>query len=417
MNQALKVNGTTDEAILLQAMRGKPINGDVTRITIYDALKGVKSFKPLLDAVNLEVLDIRSPGKIPPLDELAALPKLRTLLLDSAVSISSLAALERFPALKNLEVGKIYPLLDGLKLNLERLQVASTTLNRLEYLRNMNIQWLELGNSVIYTNIGDDTDFSPVKGINQLWLLSRSLTTLRKLRVLEGLYSLWVPANRKLKSIDGLEALKRLEALACYRTGIRDLKPLSGLPLRYLSCGETKIRSLKKIDLSRLIQLALNKTPMKAFDAEPMPELEYLSLESSELERLDELAAFSSLKHLNILNCVKLSDFKPLQKLEKVEILDLQGLAIDRTGIESLMELPVLKAVNLDKTPAAADPGMEALIKEAEKRGIRLFLKEHQYSRFMNERDRRWQLLNYYMSCFRGEDNPWNNLSDKGYHV
>ena len=52
-----------------------------------------------------------------------------------------------------------------------------------------------------------------------------------------------------------MEQLQKLEAFVCSRTAIKDLAPLHGLPLRYLSVAQTKVTQLKNLNLPQLVHL------------------------------------------------------------------------------------------------------------------------------------------------------------------
>lgn len=403
--------------IIEAALRGSTIDDSTKYITLFYELKGLKSFAPLLVAKSLESLNIRTDAKIPNLEELASLPNLSKLSLDSGVKIDSLKALEQFPNLKSLELGKIYPLLDGLRLKIEWLQIASTTLKDVYYLKNMNkLKSLELGNSVIYTCIHDETDFTGLESLEYLYILSRTLTTLKPLQKLVNLKSLWVPASRKLKSIQGVESLTQLEAFSFYRTDVKDISPISNLAVQYLSCGETKIKTLKNIHLPKLLNLSLNHTPLKKLDIPPIPLVEYLTLESSSIESIEEVGELKSLKHLNLIDTKNLNDFSPLKKLSNLKILDLQNSNVSLEALDWIIELPSLKILNIHKTKVSESKNISSVLEKARERGIEVFT-DYGFSRRMGELDKRWQILSYYMNVHKGIDNPWAYLSNKGYSV
>ncbi|SFB72531.1 hypothetical protein SAMN05421780_101118 [Flexibacter flexilis DSM 6793] len=402
----------------LGGFMGKTLTNETKGIELFHTFKGAKTFAPLLVAPNIEYIRIRTDAKIPEFDSIVELNKLRKIVLEGNLTINSLTALEKFPKLKELELQKIFPLLDGLKLNIEKLEIASTTLDKVSYLRNMpNLKHVSLGNSVIYTNINDSTDFSAIKQIEYLYILSRSLTKLDNLKVLKNLRSLWIPANRKLKSIEGIQEMNNLDVFAFYRTDVKDLSPVSGLNLKYISGGETNIKTLKGVHLKDIIRLELNSTLLKKFDAESMPNLEYLSLFNTPLNSLNELENFSSIKQLSLESCNDISDFSILGKMPNLEILDLHKISIPEDTLIKILDAPKLKIINVEGNDAIKNIEPNSAITKARERNIHFCYKNREYAEFMRNYDKRFGTLAYYMHLFEGDKNKWTYLSDKGFHV
>jgi hypothetical protein len=265
---------------------------------------------------------------------------------------------------------------------------------------------------MIYTQIDDATDFTPVAGLHSLYLLSRKITRLSQLGVLTELRSLFAPANKKLTSIGGVEQMGRLEACAIYHCSVRDVAPLRGLPLRYLMLTANPIRSLKALENPELVQLHARQLPLKIFDVTAdMPQLELLSLVNGELTRVDELARFPSLTHLDLTGLAAVTDFSPLGRLDRLEQLSIGRTAISAEDLERLLELPRLRCINIFATPALASPRFAQLKAQAAQREITL--SEAPFRQ--DEGDKR--TVGYFMHAFRGEESPSADLSTRGYHA
>lgn len=409
--------------IIQAALRGQPLDETTTHVKLHQDLKGLKTFTPLLVAKSLERLDIYAQTLIPPLDGITALAELRSIRFGDQVKIKSLAALEHFPKLDWLSLGKIYPLLDGLRLPIRTLHVHSTTIDRVDYFRHCEyLDALRLGDSAAYANIGDTASFAAVPRLKELSLTSRSLTTLKALSVLTELRSIELTAMRRLKSLDGLQGLTHLEALACNATSIRDLAPASGDALRFLHAGQTDVASLRGLRAPQLLQLWLHHTRLPICDLGDAPLLEALNVASTPLERLDEIGALTTLKVLNLADCPNIRDFTPLERLTQLEILNLKGAALNGAAFERLLALPNLTLMNIARTPAAETPaGKDAaadyLRDPGQRRTARVCDDNTTFNHVIGNRDRRVNLVCYYLSCYRGANHSLAHLSTKGYHA
>ncbi len=407
----------TDKQII-EAAEGNPLSSQTTRLSLRN-LKGLGSFAPLTECKNLDYLLLRAPGLVPPLDPLIACPKLRSIAIREKTKIKDFSFLERFPQLKKLEVNqRVYEQLDGLSSKISELEVHSATIDQLSYFRNFSeLRQLELGSDTgIYTKINDSTDFSPVKQLERLFLMSRLLSHTKPLEVLKDCRSLFLGSNKKLKDISGLNKLSKLEALVCDRTSVKDIMPLNGLGLRYLSLGGTKINSLKGLALPKLVHLYLGKCRLKKLVLDTsFPELELLSLAQNPIQDIQAIQQFKSLKYLCLWGCPNLSDFSPLIGLTKLKALDLSYSALKMNQFEELINLPNLEQIAIYDTQISEDP---VLLKKAQKmaldRNIQLAVERVDLIDFQKPY---YRLMNFYLHAYQGKNNPWYDEWKTGYHV
>jgi Leucine-rich repeat (LRR) protein len=322
----------------------------------------LKSLEPLLQARNLEALWFRA-GTLPDLTPLAQLKKLDTLTISERARVKDLTPISKFPALQELELSAEYAKLATVKRKLRQVTLTGATLKNVDCLRGISgIEELELGSALNgqYVALNDSAKFPKMPELRRLDILSRALTTLKPLAPLTGVRALWVSANKRLRSLSGIESMSKLRYLGADRSSVAELPPQ---PLELLGLASTKVKSLKGLNVSRLKQLYLSQTPLRSLEG-----LERAPLEILDLGRCDKLQDLSPLSSLPKLKCLCLNgvsaDLSPLRSLTKLEAISLRD--VDLQDFDLLMELPALKEVYL--YPLAKSPKSQALDKQLKKR-------------------------------------------------
>ena len=407
----------TDQEIL-QVAAGIDLDDRVRHLSLRN-LKGLTSFEPLRACKNIERLLLRVDGQIPDLSPITDCLKLKTLSIREKTKVPGFEFLTQMPQLKKLEINqRLYEKLEGLSPAIEVLHVQSSTIDHLNYFEQFrNLKEIELGaDTGIYTKIGDDTDFKPIQQVERLFLLSRSLTTVKPLCILENCKSLFIGANKKLAQLEGLGQLTQLEALVVNRTTVSDLSPVYGLPLRYLAAGATKVKSVDDLDLPYLIHLYLGKSNLKTFQPEnTFLNLQVLSLAETKIKGLEGLVKTPNLKYLGLQQCLKINDFKPLLQLEKLEALDLSETEIDAQTLEQLLNLPALKKVVLYQSALSKDEkAMQSLTTLASQKNILLITQSRDRLDFQKPY---YKLMDFYLHAYKGKENPWYDIYKTGYEI
>jgi Leucine-rich repeat (LRR) protein len=128
------------------------------------------------------------------------------------------------------------------------LQVLDTRFSDIGHLEQIQVKHLQLGSlsKTHYVNIGDGSTFPAFPGLARLDLTTRSLTSLTPLAHLTGVRALYAGRNKKLRSLEGVEALP-LEVLGLAMTSVADLSPLAGKPIKHIDLASTRVEDLSPL--------------------------------------------------------------------------------------------------------------------------------------------------------------------------
>lgn len=324
--------------------------------------KGMKSLEPLRRLQALEWLDLTD-GTVPDLDPVAALPHLRVLRFGDKAKPKSLAPLAAAPSLKRLTIGAPYALLSELRRPLERLYLHTPAVTTLDPLRGLEgLRHLQLGyvnKTGGYVAVEEKSTFPPLPDLESLTIVPRLLRGLGPIRALTSLRSLAIPGTTELRNLDGIGALSHLERLSVHHTGVRDLSPVRGLPLRAVAVDECRhITDLAPLwDAPDLELVIATDTPIRSLEGAAKARKLRVLLTGDTSYRPEIFFDSADLAGLPALECLglrrsRLPDYGFLATLPALRFLDLAGTSFDDP--ELLLSLPALQWVSLHETPLAA---------------------------------------------------------------
>ncbi len=169
---------------------------------------------------------------------------------------------------------------------------------------------------------GHDRQGAPkiVKGVvTELEFLTDSVPDISPVRALAGLKALFCPGSGADKGIlSDLSPLQgmALTALDCFNTQVSDLSPLKGMPITKLECNNTQVSDLLPL--------------------EGMP--------------------------LTLLNCraTQVTDFSPLNRIQTLDVLNLNDTKITDVGLAQVRALTTLRRIALART-GISDNGLQHL--------------------------------------------------------
>lgn len=154
-----------------------------------------------------------------------------------------------------------------------------------------------------------------------------------------------------------------------YQTGIKNIQPLAGLPLRALDLGMTQVDDLTPLVGMKLERLDLENTPVASLaPLQGMP-LQILKMQKTKVTDFSVLKGMP-LKQLNVLDLpFRNTDLELLQQapldtiwlagtqvtdLSMLPVKSLKSLDIERTAVTTLQVLvqcPLLQRLNIAQTP------------------------------------------------------------------
>lgn len=323
----------------------------------------VASLAPLTKAKRLRRFVVGE-GRVPDLTPLCELPSLEEISIDGA-TVESFAPLRSMRALERLAIGKSYRDLAGLGLSLDTLFLVSPVTKDLDCLEGFRVRVLRIGSQSTPSAVDEKSALPALAGLEELHLRSRAMTQPTSLAGLTSLSVLDLGSNKKLRSLEGLQALERLEVLVCHSTSVADLAPLSQLPLRAASFeASTKIKTAAPLfGCASLRRLDLRRTGVARLDGVgALRELELLYLAKTKVADLSPLAGLP-LRALSAAE-TRVSDFAVLAELPALEYLN-----VGTTGLDDPTPIaahPTLREVVIRGTPLEKDA---AAVREIEAAG------------------------------------------------
>jgi Leucine-rich repeat (LRR) protein len=259
-----------------------PLVFDIDKVTGLQELNcagsKIKNLEPLRKFTFLRKLDC-SHTAITSIEPLAGLKNL-TVLNISFTQISDLKGIEK---LTNL-----------IELNCKANKIESIApLRSLVYLMDLDCSENELD------------DISPVKDLDSLHKLNVSL-------------------NIKVKNIDAVRDLLKLEKLCFDKIDVRTLDPLKKLvDLKFIDCYNTNITTLEPIrHLKKVYHLNLDHNKLTSL--EPISNYNWVSeltISSINILDLSDIKNFIHLRDLNCSNNPQLKSLGPIHKFEYVKVL------------------------------------------------------------------------------------------------
>lgn len=357
----------SDEEKLAELAR----TSDLASLEVFNTrrMSGVGSLAPLTKARGLRRFVVGD-GRVPDLAPLTELPLLEEIFIDAA-SVPSFAPLAAMKALRKLHVGKQYAELRGLALSIDTLGLMSPVTIHLDCLEGFRIRSLHIGSPSTPSGVHDGSAMPSLPGLEELHLSTRAMTSARGLANLTSVRVLDIGSNKKLTSLDGLEALAALEILVCHSTSVSSLAPLSALPLKSLALdASTKVRDPKPLfSCTTLRRLDLGRTGVKSVQGiAALRSLEVLYLRKTKVADIAPLAGLP-LRELSIAETA-VSDVSVLAELPALESLYASDTSIDDP--DPIASHPTLARVSMRGTPLASDAAAVREIERAKKE-IRAF--------------------------------------------
>ena len=156
----------------------------------------------------------------------------------------------------------------------------------------------------------------------------------------------FVAENKKITSIQGIEACENLTSLNLNNNNIKDIEPLKNLTkletLRLNKNSITNINPLIKITNLKNLDLGINKID----DIKPLSNLVNLNMLELGLNKIKDINPLSTLKNLETLRIMnnQIVDLKPISELTNLNFLNLESNQItDLKPISELTNLNFLK--------------------------------------------------------------------------
>lgn len=191
------------------------------------------------------------------------------------------------------------------------------------------VEFLDIGGGD-QTLIDDGYELPELPKLTHLAILSRKMTTAKVVTCVPQLRWLWLSWNKKLKQLDGVEALTQLRSLVIRNTSVKDLSPLGALDLAELSANNSKVAELGALlRNTKLEKLSLGKTKLKSIEGiEVLERLNLLNIGGTRVQDLRPLLKLSRLRVLG-LHDLRGVDFAPLVQLPGLVDLDFVGTRFD----------------------------------------------------------------------------------------
>jgi Leucine-rich repeat (LRR) protein len=268
-----------------------PLVFDIDKVTGLQELNvagsKIKDLEPLRKFTFLRKLDC-SRTAITSIEPLSGLPNL-TILNISFTQIKDLKGIEKLTKL--------------VELNCKANKIESIVpLKSLVYLMDLDCSENELD------------DISPVKDLDSLHKLNVSL-------------------NIKVKNIDAVRDLVKLEKLCFDKIDVRTLDPLKKLvDLKYIDAFNTNLTTLEPIrHLKKVYHLNLDHNKLTTL--EPISNYAWISeltVSSTNIPNLSDIRNFVHLRELNCSNNPQLKDLGPVHKFEYVKVLKAVSTGISK---------------------------------------------------------------------------------------
>jgi Leucine-rich repeat (LRR) protein len=125
-----------------------------------------------------------------------------------------------------------------------------------------------------------------------------------------------------------------------FRSGVRSIEPLRGMPLRGLDLGFTRVTDLSPLEGMKLELLVLENVPVSDITVIRGMPLKILKLQNSKVTDFSVLQGMA-LEQLNVLNL-------PFSDLSLVKDMPLEILWLTGTQITDLSDIPSRRLVSLD---------------------------------------------------------------------
>lgn len=185
------------------------------------------------------------------------------------------------------------------------------------------------------------TDITPLAGL-PLKFLDLTGLPISDLSPLEGMpLEELYLENTHVSDIGSLESMP-LRILRMEQTDVGDISPLRGAPLRQLNLYGTKVEDISAVSNMPLDTLWLTATAIRDLGVLRGKHLESLDIENTAVEDLGVLAGMSTLKRLNIAGCA-VADVTPLAGL-RLERLIFTPSRIEK-GLDVVRNMASLRAV------------------------------------------------------------------------
>lgn len=203
----------------------------------------------------------------------------------------------------------------------------------------------------LYLHTNDVTDLTPLQGLNQLESLVMN-TSAKNLEPLSDLKQLRYLCLHRTKASDISPLFKLTEMTSLVLSGSRNITNLNGVSqmkkLRRLSLYDmanlTDLSPLKNLVQLKILLLGQNQDLTDYSALRGMSELEVLELRWSGITDLSPLQDLRNrnLKTLDLSNCTRVTDLKPLKSLARLHLVELGGnKKIGQAEIDELVkELP-----------------------------------------------------------------------------
>jgi Leucine-rich repeat (LRR) protein len=284
----------------------------ITSLTLYN----VDEVSDIKHLANLQTLDLRY-SKTENLDFMKGKEKLQTLYLYGHSNLVDVSGLE------NLNI-TYFELFNNSKLE----NIAS--IGTLKNLQNLYIS----GNG----SLKKIPDVSDLEKLTYLELVSNgSLVDISELAYLYNLPSLKIHNNDSLSDISALASLEKLNSLTLSDNPISDISPISDLNITSLTISNNPISDISPIgNLKKLDYLSLHDNNIS--DISPIGNvktLTTLNLSSSTVSDISVLSNLENLSTLYLRYLNSVTDFSPLEDLEKLQYLTLYNT-------DSIETLPTL---------------------------------------------------------------------------
>lgn len=167
--------------------------------------------------------------------------------------------------------------------------------------------------------------------------------------------------SQKLKNLEPLKALTKLEKIICSNMDISNLEPLKNLiRLKMLDCSVNPIKSLSPLyKLSDLRELqCANSKIISLQPLQKLKKLETIGANSCPIKSLKPVVKLHNLKKLELYN-TKISSLDALKNLKNLEDLAISSTKIK--NIRSLRTLKKLKKLLINNTSITSLDGIEDL--------------------------------------------------------
>lgn len=166
--------------------------------------------------------------------------------------------------------------------------------------------------------------------------------------------------GNKLRSLEGIQHLKKATEISIKSNFITDVSPLDSLTqLKMLNLYENDIANISPIShLRNITHLDLSKNQIRNIDAlEGWDQLQYLSVYSCyNLQNIDPIANIRKVKHLNI-SFLDISDFSLhlLDSLTQLENLRIQGMVHSNEEVKLLGKHTTLIGLTMGRNDNVSD--------------------------------------------------------------